>query len=51
MAKEHLPLDRFSIVVVGDWAKIGPGLKELHLDRKLVVYHFDDNFRLLPTEK
>jgi zinc protease len=50
VAKKYLALDRLSIVVVGDRAKIEPELRKLPAGKGLKVFRFDDAFRLEPTE-
>jgi zinc protease len=51
VAKEYLPLDHLTVVVVGDRKTIEPGLHELPLGKDLEVLRFDENFRLAPLKR
>ena len=50
VAKKYLALDRLTIVIVGDRAKIEPELRKLPIGKDLTVYEFDEDFRLLPVK-
>ncbi len=50
VAKKYLALDRLTIIVVGDRAKIEPELRKLPIGKELTVYQFDDDFRLMPVK-
>ena len=50
VAKKYLTLDRLTIIVVGDRAKIEPELRKLPIGKELTVYQFDDDFRLMPVK-
>jgi predicted Zn-dependent peptidase len=50
VAKKYLALDRLAIIIVGDRAKIEPELRKLPIGKDLTVYHFDEEFRLLPVK-
>jgi zinc protease len=51
VAKKYLPLDRLTVVVVGDREKIEAKLRELPIGKKLGAFQIDERFRLKPEEK
>jgi zinc protease len=50
VAEKYLALNNLNIVIVGDWRAIQDEVRKLPVARRLGVFRFDENFRLLPEK-